>query len=82
MRTVAPQTAVGVVGNPSLCPAFRVRRGGARENGSMTGRARRATRPTASVFRPVWGRGDFGSRRACWGTGSPSASPCASRYPR
>lgn len=50
----APGGAVsggGVVGNPSLCPAFRVRRGSGRENGFMTGRARRATRPTASVFR-------------------------------
>src|SRR5205823_6648539 len=35
-----------VVGNPALCPAFRVRRGRGRENGFMTGRARRATRPT------------------------------------
>jgi hypothetical protein len=53
---IAPQAAigrvmVGFVGNPSLCPAFRVRRGSGREYGSMTSRARRATRPTPSEFR-------------------------------
>ena len=37
------QAAIGVVGNPALCPAFRVRRGSGREYGLMTGRARRAT---------------------------------------
>ena len=50
-RLGAPQAAVGLVVNPSLCPAFRVRRGSGREYGSMTSRARRATRPTPSEFR-------------------------------
>src|SRR5258708_26457456 len=44
------ETAIGLVGNPSLYPAFRVRRGKQRENGCMTGRARRATRPTPEQF--------------------------------
>jgi hypothetical protein len=45
------QTVVGFVGNPSLCPAFRVRRGSGREYGLTASRARRATRPTPSEFR-------------------------------
>src|SRR5438477_12085326 len=48
---------IGLVGNPSLCPAFRVRRGRGRKNGFMTGRARRATRPTPSKFRRPSGDG-------------------------
>src|SRR5258708_29334031 len=63
----APQAATGVVEPPALCPAFRVRRGSRREYGSMTGRARRATRPTPSEFRHPSGDGaDFGRRRRCY----------------
>ncbi len=47
----AYRAMIVVVGNPSLCPAFRVRRGSGRENGFVSGRARRATRPTPSEFR-------------------------------
>ena len=43
--------AIGVVGNPSLRPAFRVRRGRERKNGFAASRAHRATRPTPSEFR-------------------------------
>jgi len=74
----APQAAIGVVGNPALCPAFRVRRGRGRENGFVASRARRATRPTPSEFRRPCGHGaDFSRRRACLGHRSPPASPCA-----
>ena len=70
--------AAGVVGNPALCPAFRVRRGSDREIGSVSGRARRATRPTPSEFRRPCGHGaDIISRRRCRGASSPPASPCA-----
>src|SRR5216683_7375674 len=73
----APQAAIGIVGNPSLCPAFRVRRGCGREYGSMTGRARRATRPTPSEFRHPSGDGaDFSLPASVLGHRSPPASPC------
>ena len=36
--------------HPSICPAFRVRRGSDSINGAVTGRARRATRPTSCHF--------------------------------
>ena len=73
-----PQAAIGVVCNPSLCPAFRVRRGSGREYGSMTSRARRATRPTPSEFRHPPGDGaDFSLPASVLGHRSPPASPCA-----
>ena len=49
------QWLIGVVGNPSLCPAFWVRRGSDRENGFTASRARRATRPTPErISAPMW----------------------------
>ena len=80
---VAPQAAIGVVGNPSLCPAFRVRRGSGRKYGLMTGRARRATRPTPSEFRRPCGHGaDFSCRRTCWGIARRPPRPALSRSSR
>ena len=81
---IAPQAAIGVVGNPSLCPAFRVRRGRGRENGFAASRARRATRPTPSEFRHPPGDGaDFSLPASVLGHRSPPASPCAlPRSPR
>jgi len=68
------------VGNPSLCPAFRVRRGSDREYGFVSGRARRATRPTPSEFRRPCGHGaDFSRRRACWGIARRPPRPALSR---
>ena len=65
-------------GNPSLCPAFRVRRGNDRENGFVSGRARRATRPTPSEFRCHVGMAPTSTaERRCRGASSSSASPCA-----
>src|SRR5712691_3945883 len=80
----APQAAIGsvvigVVGNPSLCPAFRVRRGSGREYGSTTGRARRATRPTPSEFRRSLGVSPTSAAGSVPGDTLPSASPALSR---
>ena len=55
--------SIGVVGNPSLCPAFRVRRGSGREYGFAASRARRATRPTPERISVPWGHGADISRR-------------------
>ena len=68
-RSVAPQAASVVVGNPALCPAFRVRRGRVREYGFAASRARRATRPTPEQVSAsaLLGGADFNSRRVCWG---------------
>ena len=72
LRLVAPQAAIGVVGNPSLCPAFRVRRGREREFGLTAGRARRAPRPT-----PPFRAAPTSAAGECAGHHSPSASPSA-----
>jgi hypothetical protein len=46
----------------------------------MTGRARRATRPTPSKFRrPPGGGADFSSRRVCWGITRRPLRPALSR---
>lgn len=74
---MAPQAAIGVVGNPTLSPAFRVRRGSGRENGFATSRARRATRPTPERISVPCGHGaDISSRRVCWGITHRPLSPC------
>jgi hypothetical protein len=66
------------VGNPSLCPAFRVRRGRDREYGFAASRARRATRPTPEQISASSGDGaDFSSRRVCWGITRRPLSPYA-----
>ena len=60
----APQRRWRVVGNPALCPAFRVRRGRAPENGFAASRARRATRPTPERMSVPCGHGaDISSRQ-------------------
>src|SRR4051794_41215953 len=72
----APQTAGGVVGNPALCPAFRVRRGRARENGFAASRARRATRPTPERVSVPCGHGaDISSRQRAWGHAAARFAP-------
>ena len=77
---MAPQAAIGVVGNPSLCPAFRVRRGSGRENGFAASRARRATRPTPERISVPCGHGaDISSRRVCWGITRRPLRPALSR---
>jgi hypothetical protein len=65
------------VGNPSLCPAFRVRRGSGRENGFVASRARRATRPTPSEFRCHVGMAPTSAAGSVPGDTLPPASPCA-----
>ena len=60
---MAPQAAVVLVGNPSLDPAFRVRRGRESSFGLMTSRARRATRPTPEHISVPCGHGADISRR-------------------
>jgi hypothetical protein len=82
-RLGAPQAAVGFVGNPSLCPAFRVRRGSGREYGLMTSRARRATRPTPSEFRCHVGMAPTSAcRQRGWGHAAARFRPALSRSPR
>ncbi len=72
----APQAASGVVGNPALCPAFRVRRGRAREIGFAASRARRATRPTPERFSVPCGHGaDISSRQRAWGHAAARFAP-------
>jgi len=79
---VAPQAAIGVVGNPAICPTFRVRWGSEREYGFMPGRARRATRPTPEqVSASMWAWRRLRQPASVLGHVSPSASPCA-RPPR
>jgi hypothetical protein len=70
------------VGNPSLCPAFRVRRGKRFSFGLMTSRARRATRPTPSEFRCHVGMAPTSAAGSVPRDTLPTASPCASPLPR
>ena len=70
------------MGNPSLCPAFRVRRGKYREYGLVSGRARRATRPTPSEFRCHVGMAPTSAAGSVPGDTLPPASPCAPPLPR
>src|SRR3989442_13404832 len=71
---------VGLLGNPSLCPAFRIRRGSGREYGLMTGRARRATRPTPEQISASSGDGaDFSNRPVGWGITRRPLLPAVSR---
>jgi hypothetical protein len=65
------------VGNPSLRPAFRVRRGSYRKYGFVSGRARRATRPTPSEFRRPVGRAPTSAAGSVSPSTLPPASPCA-----
>ena len=75
---MAPQAAIGVVGNPALCPAFRVRRGSGREYGFAASRARRATRPNSRAnFGAMWAWRRHQQPASVLGHHSPSASPRA-----
>ena len=66
----------GVVGNPALCPAFRVRRGRAPEYGFTASRARRATRPTPERVSVPCGHGaDISSRQRAWGHAAARFAP-------
>ena len=66
----------GVVGNPALCPAFRVRRGRDRKNGFAASRARRATRPTPERVSVPCGHGaDISSRQRAWGHAAARFAP-------
>src|SRR3954469_19145617 len=74
--TLERRSRCGVVGNPALCPAFRVRRGRGQENGFAASRARRATRPTPERVSVPCGHGaDISSRQRAWGHAAARFAP-------
>jgi hypothetical protein len=64
------------VGNPALCPVFRVRRGRAREIGFAASCARRATRPTPEWLSVPYGHGaEISSWQRAWGHAAARFAP-------